>query len=190
MILVFREEGGPLARFHGSKRRGWRIPWIGLLVACMALLPVRASAHVVNLLAKVSLVGTELQVSFLDAYNAPLEELTVLASVEEIGGKPGRTVELKESEPGLYAGTLGAPPTDRYQVTISFAMAGDKHQALLTAERGKDQPEVVLPVLGIDLEETSRSLWLFGGAILVLAGATAYALLRTPKDDDDEEAES
>lgn len=143
-----------------------------------------------NVLAKVSLVGSELSVSFLDAYNQPLEELVVKVSVEEIGGKPGPTVTLNETEPGLYKGTLAAAPTAKYQVNIAFDAQGDKHQALLTAEQGKDQPEVMLPVLGIDTAETKKNLWLWGGAILVLAGATAYALWRTPKDDEDQDEEA
>ncbi|HLO02055.1 MAG TPA: hypothetical protein VK191_02990 [Symbiobacteriaceae bacterium] len=169
------------------KRRGWRAVWLGLLIGMLTLLPGQAGAHVVNIMGKVNLVGSELKVSFLDPYNVPLEQLVVKASVEEIGGKPGRTVTLKEGAPGVYAGALSTPPTNKYQVTLSFDMAGDMHQALLTAEKGKDQAEVMLPVLGIGAtQESSRTLWLFGGAILVLAGATAFALYRTPKDSDEE----
>jgi hypothetical protein len=158
------------------------------MMALLVLLPGQAQAHVVNIIGKVSLTGSTLKVTFLDAYNQPMQELDVKASVEELGGKPGRQIALKESEKGVYTGTLPTPPSAKYQVTISFEMAGDKHQALLTAEKGKDQTDVVLPVLGLEDEKKARSnLWLFGGAILVLAAATAYALFRTPPDKDEEE---
>lgn len=173
------------------KRRGWRALWLGLLIGMLVLLPGQAGAHVVNILGKVNLVGSQLTVSFLDPYDQKMEELVVKASVEEVGGKPGKTIALTEGPKGVYTGTLSAPPSQKYQVTLSFDLAGDKHQALLTAEKGKDQADVMLPVLGIGPDsESSWNLWLFGGAILVLAGATAYALYRTPKESDDEEADA
>lgn len=169
------------------RRTGWRAILFGLLMGMLVLLPGQAGAHVVNVLAKVNLVASGLTVSFLDAYDQKMEDLVVKVSVEEIGGKPGRTITLTEGPKGVYTGTLDAPPSQKYQVNLSFDMAGDKHQALLTAEKGKDQAEVMLPVLGIGADaESSKDLWLFGGAILVLAAATAYALYRTPKDTDEE----
>lgn len=167
--------------------RGWRTAWLGLLIAMLALLPGQAGAHVVNIVGKVNLVGSQLTVSFLDPYDQKMEELVVKASVEAIGGKPGRAVTLTEGPKGVYTGALSTPPSQKYQVTLSFDLAGDQHQALLTAEQGKDQAGVMVPVLGLGPDtESSRNLWLFGGAILVLAAATAYALYRTPKESDEE----
>lgn len=169
------------------KRSGWRAAILGVLMVLVVLLPGRAGAHVVNVLARVNLIGSGLTVSFLDAYDQRMEELVVKVSVEEIGGKPGKTITLTEGPKGVYTGTLGAPPSQKYQVSIAFDMAGDKHQALLSAEQGKDQAEVMLPVLGLGTDaESAKNLWLWGGAILVLAAATAYALYRTPKDTDEE----
>lgn len=168
-------------------RSRWRVMLLGLVIGMVMLLPGQAGAHVVNVLAKVNLVGSQLTVSFLDPYDQKMEDLVVKVSAEEIGGKPGKTVTLTEGPKGVYAGALETPTSQKYQVSLSFDMAGDRHQALLTAEQGKDQAEVMLPVLGLGADsETSKNLWLFGGAIVVLAAATAYALYRTPKDTDEE----
>jgi hypothetical protein len=167
-------------------RSSWR-SLLGALLALVAiLLPGAASAHVVSIIGQASLVGSNLTVKFLDPYNVPMEQLEVHASVEEIGGKPGPSVVLKETEVGIYSGALPTPPAQKYQVTLSFDLAGDKHQALLSAEKGKDQPKVGLPVLGLtDTKQSgSNTLWVIGGAILVLAAATAYALYRTPPDEE------
>lgn len=159
---------------------------LALLALMALLLPGAASAHVVDIIGQASLVGSNLSVKFLDPYNVPMEQLEVHASVEEIGGKPGPSVVLKETETGVYTGTLPTLPTQKYQVTLWFDLAGDKHQALISAEKGKDQPKVGLPVLA--LSDTAQSggytLWVIGAAILVLAAATAYALYRTPPDEE------
>jgi hypothetical protein len=170
-------------------RRGWQAAFVALLFLLLLWLPGSASAHVANIVAKISLVGDSLTVTFLDPYNVPIDQLAVTASVEALGGKPGNPIKLTEGQPGTYTGRIPPAPADKYQVTILFELAKDQHQVILTAERGKDQPEVLLPVLSLGADSVGGSnyeVWLFGGAILVLAAATAYALYRTPKDPDEE----
>lgn len=164
-------------------KRSWRALLGALLVLMTLGLPGAASAHVVDIIGKASLVGSNLKITFLDPYSVPMEKLEVHASVEEIGGKPGPEVILKETQAGVYTGTLPTPPSQKYEVMLWFDLAGDKHQALMSAEVGKDLPALNLPVLGLsDTKKASTNLWVFGAAILVLAAATAYALWRTPKD--------
>lgn len=157
-----------------------------LIAVLVCALP--ANAHTLSLVAAVSSKGNEVSVRLLDPYGAAVPGGTTVAYTALPGGESNKPVPLAEGPAGTYQGAV-TPPGGTYDLTVEATLGPDLFR--LTApnrQAGQDSGEVLMAMQPVEIQQGYD--WtpiLYLAAVVVLATATAVAMLRKRPVADDAE---
>lgn len=143
-----------------------------LLVAILASAGI-ASAHASSVVAAVSNQANEITVRVLDVYQAAVPGAKVTVAI----GKSGKPVTLTEGPAGTYRGKLSLP-TDDVEAQLVVLVGPDQFQGPVRLNGAKNSAEGLVPLVPIEPKQFSWGPILYGAAVVVLATATAFALMK------------
>lgn len=159
---------------------------LALLLAVLLATP--AAAHSFNVMAAVSVSGSEITVRVLDVYGATMPGGKATIALTPQGGKAGAPWPLTEGKPGVYSAVLDNLSPGVYTAKVEVTLGADLFRALLQVPVGSSMPETAVEMVGIDTTpHLPWSSWLFGAAALMVIAATAVAMFRRRPAVDEEE---
>lgn len=157
-------------------------------LALAVLLATSAAAHSFNVMAAVSVSGSEVTVRVLDVYGAAMPGGKASIALTPQGGKTGAPRALAEVKPGVYSAVLDDVSPGVYTAKVEVTLGADLFRALLQVPVGGSMAETAVDMVGIDT--TPHWPWssvLFGAAALMVIAATAVAMFRRRPAVDEEE---
>jgi hypothetical protein len=150
-----------------------------LLCGMLSFLPaLPAGAHSLSLVAAVSLSEAELTVRVMDAYRSPSEGARVVVVTTAEGDRPGSPIRLIETAPGTYTGQLRLTEGATHEVVIDVTLYDELYRAFTQVHGGESFGERLIGMMAIEEQRFPWGWVLYGMAAIVLATATAVALLK------------
>lgn len=146
-----------------------------------------AEAHGLSLIAAVSLAEAELTVRVMDAYRSPSEGALVVVVTTQDGDRPSSPIRLAETAPGTYTGQLRLTEGAPHEVVIDVTLYDELYRVFTQVRGGESFGERLVGLMAIEEQRFPWGWALYGMAAIILATATAVALLKRREAGEKEE---